>query len=116
MTITWQNGTWVKGALLSESEGTLRVAVHGADDALEFVRAANGAWVSEDCEPVEIEFDLEVAPAQLPAVDSLDDYICPPELAARLISLLSDDSSEAEWQACAGVQSLWHMTPSHRIV
>jgi hypothetical protein len=63
----------------------MRVALEGYDEATEFY-AINGVWLSEDCEPVEVEFAWE-RPSEPPAVAE-PDCICPPEVAARLIRLL----------------------------
>jgi hypothetical protein len=63
----------------------MRVALEGCDEAIEFY-AIHGVWLTEDCEPVEVEFAWE-RPSDLPAVAEAD-CICPPEAAARLIRLL----------------------------
>lgn len=43
------------GIILAEIGPVLRVAVPGADDAVEF-RGDSGIWVGEDGEPVQIDF------------------------------------------------------------
>jgi hypothetical protein len=72
--------------LLSRSADTLRVAVEGHSDVSEFY-AAGGAWVSEDCEAVSIQFEWERErqPRQAPSVA---DCICSPELADQLMAQL----------------------------
>ena len=71
----------------------MRVAVKGSDDAAEFINV-HGTWISEDCEPVTIEY----GPRRNSAMVSEADCLCPPELAARLIALLLTDSAEDEWE------------------
>ena len=63
MIIRDDNGASMEGITLWQAGGMMRVAVRGRDDAVEFVRALNGTWVSEDCEPVRIEFDPLHPPA-----------------------------------------------------
>ena len=85
MTIRYGNGYTVEAVLLSCAHDTMRVAVRGGSDVLE-LRKINGRWVSDDCEPVDVEFAwlrLQDQP-----VVSINDCICPPELAAKLLDLL----------------------------
>ena len=56
--IRFNNGRLLQGVLLALRSQMVRVAVKGADDAAEF-RRINETWVSEDCEPVTIEFGRE---------------------------------------------------------
>ena len=70
--------------LLSRDADTLRVAVEGSSDASEFY-CAEGTWVSEECEAVTITFEWEHRPSPVPSVD---DCICSPELAERLMAQL----------------------------
>lgn len=92
MTIRYSNGYTVEAVLLARTEDSLRVQMRGVDDVVEF-RNVDGRWISEDCEPVEIEF----AWAQLdePTV-VVDDCICSPELAARLLHLLFSGEASPE--------------------
>src|SRR5215472_9870668 len=85
MTIRYSDGRTVEGLLLAKTINSMRVTLEGCDEASEFFEI-NGVWLSEDCEPVEVEFAWELVP-NLPAATETD-CICPPELAARLIRLL----------------------------
>lgn len=85
MLITYSDGRAVEAVLLARSGEAMRVAMKGADDATEF-RRINGTWVSDDCEPVRIEFEWERM-EQRPPVSEADCY-CSPERAAGLIRLL----------------------------
>jgi len=70
----------------------MRVAVPGGEDILEFTRI-HQVWVSEDCEPVQIEFAWQRHPAAAEAVSEAD-FICSHDLAAHLLHLLWTDSDE----------------------
>ncbi|SPE40697.1 hypothetical protein SBA3_3860005 [Candidatus Sulfopaludibacter sp. SbA3] len=90
MKIRYQNGNAIEGITLSRTEQTLRVAVRGCDDAMEFTNI-HGTWVSEDCEPVIVEVGMSRKAVE----DYCDDaFLCPQELARHLVSLLYTDSSE----------------------
>jgi hypothetical protein len=68
----------------------MRVAVEGGDDAVELIKV-HGTWISEDCEPVTLEYGpRRIAPATL----SEADCTCSRDLASRLIDLLLKDSAE----------------------
>jgi hypothetical protein len=69
----------------------LRLAVNSADDAVVF-RFLNGTWISEDLEPVDIHLCWERQFAE--AAVSIEDCICPRELAAQLIRLLLNGDQE----------------------
>ena len=56
--IRFTNGKELQGVMLALWSEMVRVAVKGADDAVEF-RLINQTWVSEDCEPVTIQFVRE---------------------------------------------------------
>lgn len=56
--IRFTNGRILQGVMLALWSQMVRVAVKGEDDAAEF-RLINQTWVSEDCEPVTIEFVRE---------------------------------------------------------
>jgi hypothetical protein len=85
MTITYRNGTVLDAVLLSRGPDTLCAAVRGEEDARTFT-LAGGTWVSEECEPVRIEFAWERRnDIQVP---SEADCICSKERASRLISML----------------------------
>jgi len=93
MMITYLNGKTVQALLLARDEDSLTAAIDGADDAVAFSRI-NGAWVSEDCEPVHIEFAWQRRAEDQPV--SEEDCCCSHELAARLIHLLYTDGAEAK--------------------
>ena len=93
VTITYPNGSRVQAMLLSRNADTLRVAVQGDSDSREFY-CAGGVWVSEDCETVTIEFEWE---RLAPPVPSIDDCICSPEVAGRLMAqLLNPEGDQLE--------------------
>lgn len=85
MTITHLNGNVQKAIVLSHDEHEIRALAAGCDDVLTF-QCIHGTWISEEVEPVTIEFDWQrrrTAPAP-----SEDDCVCPKDLAARLIRTL----------------------------
>lgn len=66
MIIGYQNGTAVEAKPLTHGNDELRVAVQGEDDACAF-RLTSGRWISEQGEPVRIEFAWERStPADVP--------------------------------------------------
>ena len=93
MQLQYRNGQIVEAVVLSQTDSVMRVMPQGFDDVVE-LRRINGGWVSDDCEPVVIKFSWE-NPA--PAALSEEDFICPPELAARLVNMLfAADEPNAE--------------------
>ena len=76
----------MEAVLLSRTEKVMRVALQGSEDVV-VLNDLNGSWVSDDCEPVEVSFAWQ-QPA--PASMREEDFICSPELAARLIDMLSN--------------------------
>lgn len=92
MTITYADGAVQEAVLLSLNDGKMRAAIDGAEDAAEFVNV-NGAWISDDCEVVRVEFSWERIGRRSEKV-SEEDCICSPELAAKLIHLLWNGSAE----------------------
>jgi hypothetical protein len=101
MIINYSDGKSVEAVLLSRTEQTMRVAVEGAEDAMELSNI-RGTWVSDECEPVSIQFAGRRTERK-PAL-SEEDFCCSHELAARLIHLLfAGDAVEtielkAPWQ------------------
>jgi hypothetical protein len=85
MTITYPEGTVLKAIVLSHEEHEIRAIAAGCSDVLAFARI-QGTWISEANEPVTVEFEWQRRGASPPC--SEDDYVCPKELAARLISTL----------------------------
>ena|SRR5579871_3405065 len=96
MTITYKNGTKMEAALLVRTDNSLRVAPKGADDVLQFT-IVNGTWVSEDCEPVQIELEWQRR-VRRPEVTEAD-CTCSQELATRLIRLLLSGEETEETNA-----------------
>src|SRR6202171_5450625 len=104
MTIKYANGTKMEAVIVTRGENTIRVAVEGGDDVVEFTDV-NGTWVSEDCEPVQIEFAWQRRERQMEY--SAADFVCPQQLAARLIHMLLADE-EPERETSAPANSLLH--------
>ena len=102
MTIGYRDGKTIEGVTLARTANTMRVAVKGCDDVAELINV-HGTWVSEDCEPVTIEYGPRRNSLATPAEA---DCICPPELAARLIDLLFTDSPEDDWEGPSTPQRL----------
>jgi hypothetical protein len=85
MTIKFSDGRQVGAMLLSRTDDTLRLAVEGEDDVMEFTQV-NGAWVSADCEPVSVVYAWERL-NRLPTISEAE-CCCSHELAAHLLHLL----------------------------
>ena len=85
MTITYPNGTILQAIVLSHDEEAIRVVAAGCADVLAFT-SIHGTWISEELEPVKIEFERQRRRAD--PFPSVDDCVCPKELAARLIHSL----------------------------
>jgi hypothetical protein len=90
MTIHYTDGKALEAVLLTRTETTIRAAVQGADDVTEYSKI-NGAWVSEDCEPVRIVFAWQQQKFAETVTEA--DCICSRELAARLIHLLFSEEA-----------------------
>jgi hypothetical protein len=85
MTITYPTGTVLEAILLSHEEDEIRATAPDCDDVLTFTRIRS-AWVSEDLEPVAIEFAWQrSARSRVPAEE---ECVCSKALAAHLISTL----------------------------
>ena len=96
MTITYANGTRVEAIALVCSEGFIRVALRGCRDAVEFVAASDGTWLSESGELVRIG---NQAP-QPTKTEALDEYICPPDVIRSLLGRLPEGVPlDDSWQA-----------------
>jgi hypothetical protein len=102
MLIHYHEGRTAQAILLSRTANSVRVAVQGAEDIAEF-RQVNGTWVSEDCEPVTIEFALAQI-SDKPAV-TLADCICPADLAAGLVKMLCEAERVTGLEAAATIAS-----------
>ena len=93
MTITYPDGTILEAMALAHQQNELRVAVAGEGD-VRTLRRLRGTWISEEFEPVRVEFAWErVEAAKVP--DELD-CLCPASLASRLISMVLADAGEDE--------------------
>ena len=88
MTSHRADGIRIEAALLARYQHTVRVAVRGADDAVEF-NEWNGTWISEDCEPVWIEFDWDERSAEPSSQECA--FLCSPERGRRVIDALRSD-------------------------
>jgi hypothetical protein len=91
MTIKYSDGRSDQAVLLERTETTMRVAIQGTDHVAELTNIA-GAWVSEDCDLVAIEFAWQRLDRK-PTVSEAD-CCCSHELAAKLIHLLFTGSEE----------------------
>jgi hypothetical protein len=95
VTITYPDGTVLKAIVLSHEENEIRAIATGCDDVLVFTRI-HGTWISEEIEPVTIEFGWQRRGA--PPFASEDDCVCPKTLAARLIqSLFRGGEPKRSW-------------------
>jgi hypothetical protein len=112
MKIRYADGRTIEGITLSRTANTMRIAVEGSEDAAEFINV-HGTWISEDCEPVTVEYGPRRTP---PSTLTEADCICPRELAARLIDLLLTDSADDEWERQAAPQRPQHVFLSARTV
>jgi hypothetical protein len=92
MTIRYANGSTYDAVLLMQDETTLRVALHGSDDVTQ-LRRIGEVWVTEDCEPVQVEFAWNRHRSAEEIGE--DDCICPHDLAAHLIHLLYAGEEDA---------------------
>src|SRR5687767_879445 len=98
MTLQYLNGQTLEAVLLSRTEQTMRVALRGSDDIVELSQV-NGRWVSDECDAVQVSFGSQ-RPG--PETVSEEDFICAPDLAAKLIRMLVDGDENEKSQA-AGV-------------
>ena len=98
MILIYADGSRTEAILLARSENKFRVAIPGCDDPVEFTDV-HGTWVSEDCEPVRVEFAWQGKTRE--QVLSEADCICSHELAARLIHLLWSGNEDEERSADA---------------
>jgi len=96
MTIRYADGTSQEGILLARNENRMRVALKDGTDVAEFTEV-NGVWISETCDPVEIEFAWQRKSKQAAVTEA--DCICSKELAAKLIHLLFSGEPAEDPQA-----------------
>jgi hypothetical protein len=95
MVLIYADGSRTEAVLLARNENKIRVAIAGSDDLLELTDV-HGTWVTEDCEPVQVQFAWEGKTAE--QVISEADCVCSHDLAARLIHLLwnADEGDQAQ--------------------
>jgi len=91
--IIYANGTVTEALLLSRKGDTLRASVPGEDDIRELTRT-EGGWITEEREPVTIEFEWQRNLAA--EVPNETDCICSKELADRLKAKLLGVPAEDE--------------------
>jgi len=85
MFITFSDGSNREAQICQQTETTMRVAIQGVYDLMDFT-CIRGQWVSENCEPVVIEFAWQRMPAREIATEA--DCICSKTLASHLIESL----------------------------
>jgi hypothetical protein len=74
----------VEGIVLSRTEEWMRVAVRGHRDSVEFVAGPQDTWQSETGEVVRIG----AHPRMTAASEAIEEFICPQDLARRLVGSL----------------------------
>ena len=91
MVLTYADGSKTEAFLLARTENKIRVAIPGSDDPLELTEI-RGTWVTEDLEPVSVQFAWEGKSQD--EIVSEADCICSHDLAARLLHLLWNADEE----------------------
>ncbi len=82
MFITFSDGTKLEARIYTQTGQTMRVALQGVNDLVDFT-CIRGQWVSENCEPVDIEFEWQRISTKKYVTEA--DYICSQELASLLV-------------------------------
>ena len=82
MVFTYADRRKTEAFLLARTENKLRVAIPGSDDPLELTEIRD-TWVTEDCEPVRVEFAWQSRTGAQILTEA--DCICSHDLAARLL-------------------------------
>lgn len=113
MTIRYANGKTIEAVLLSRTDNSLRVAAKNTDDVQVF-SDINGTWVSEDCEPVRIDFEWQRHTREQTVAEA--DCVCPKELASRLMYLLFSGNDEDGIKAKALVEKAMSATAGHPVM
>jgi hypothetical protein len=85
MFITGLDGRTIEAVIYSQTSTTMRVALNDADDLVDFT-CISGQWVSENCEPVSVEFAWQRIRAK--ELVSEGDCICSEGLASQLVQSL----------------------------
>lgn len=96
MVLIYGDGSRTEAFLLARTENKIRVAIPGSDDPLELTDV-RGTWVSEDCEPVRVEFAWQGRTREQVLTEA--DCLCSQDLAAHLIHLLWSADEEDPWKA-----------------
>lgn len=96
MVLIFANGSKTEAVLLARNENKIRVAIAGSDDLLELTDV-HGTWVTEDCEPVYVQFAWEGKTPEQIVTEA--DCVCSHDLAARLIHLLWNADEDAQVEA-----------------
>jgi hypothetical protein len=91
MIIRYTDGQILEAVLLSRTETTMRVALQQHDDIVELT-LVNGVWVSDECEPVQVDFAWARTEKALALQEA--DCLCSHELAAHLMHLLYTGDEE----------------------
>lgn len=113
MTLRYIDGTAKEAVLLARSGQVMRVAPQGAEDTL-VLSLIGDTWVSDDCEPVQVQFAWEKAP--LPGDVDETDCICAPERAARLVRHLYAGEEEPATACAAGISGGSGLVFSEQVV
>ena len=108
MIVKYADGKMVEGFLLSRQDHSMRVALEGGQDVVEYVEV-QGGWVSDNLEPVEITVEWQRHKAEAENLTE-DAFVCPQELASHLIRLLATDSEDKRESRPR------HFTAGHNIV
>jgi hypothetical protein len=96
MVLRYADGSKTEAFLLARTENKIRVAIPGSDDPLELTDV-RGTWISEDCEPVRVEFAWQGKTHEQMITEA--DCLCSHDLAAHLIHLLWSADEEEPWKA-----------------
>jgi hypothetical protein len=102
MVITYTDGSRIEAVLLARTENRIRVAIPGSDDPLELTDV-HGTWVTEDCEPVRVQFAWEGKTHEQVLTEA--DCVCSHDLAARLLHLLWNADEDASQPKPEGLVS-----------
>jgi hypothetical protein len=113
MILTYADGSKTDAVLLARSDNKLRVVVPGSEDPMELT-LIHGTWVSEDCEPITVEFAWQRKTRE--EIRTEADCLCSQELAARLIHLLwsGDDEEKLQTEAPLAAGGPFATMAAHR--
>jgi hypothetical protein len=82
MMITFANGTKVQAVVLARTDQSMRLALRGYRDCVEFTAGPDRTWISESGEIARIGGDH----SRTAATETLDEFLCPQDLVAQLMS------------------------------